>query len=133
MKTSKEARKLSRQLFRASFRDGQFDEAAAREAVREFLERKSRHLAGVLEEYRRLVRLELQKRHALIESAKPLTPEMEDEVWRDLAVRYGAELVTDFRVNPDLIGGLRVKIGDDVWDGSVRGRLNRLEQELIES
>jgi F-type H+-transporting ATPase subunit delta len=58
---------------------------------------------------------------------------MQDEVWRDLAVRYGAELVTEFRVNPDLIGGLRVKIGDDVWDGSVRGRLNRLEQELTAS
>ncbi len=49
---------------------------------------------------------------------------------RDLRSKYGDGLTTDFRVNPNLIGGLRIRVGSDVWDGSVRGRLDRLEQEL---
>jgi F-type H+-transporting ATPase subunit delta len=51
-------------------------------------------------------------------------------VLRDLRAKYGSDVSADFSVNPKLIGGLRIRIGDDVFDGSVRGRLARLEQGL---
>ena len=44
--------------------------------------------------------------------------------------KYGPDLTTEYKVTPALIGGLRVKIGSDVWDSSVRERLNRLEAQL---
>jgi F-type H+-transporting ATPase subunit delta len=47
-----------------------------------------------------------------------------------LKVRYGEDLTTEFRTNPELLGGLRIKIGDDVWDGSVRNRLSQLQEQL---
>jgi F-type H+-transporting ATPase subunit delta len=77
-----------------------------------------------------LIRLELDKRHAVIESATELSPDTSEHVLRDLKTKYGEGLTTDFRVNPDLIGGLRIRVGSDVWDGSVQGRLDRLDQEL---
>jgi F-type H+-transporting ATPase subunit delta len=33
-------------------------------------------------------------------------------------------------VNPQLLGGMRIQVGSDVWDGTVRGRLERLQQQL---
>jgi len=48
----------------------------------------------------------------------------------NLRRRYGDDLTTEFRTNPDLLGGLRIKIGDDVWDGSVKNRLHKLQEQF---
>jgi F-type H+-transporting ATPase subunit delta len=130
MKLTKEVRKLSRELFRSSFTNGQIDAEKVRQFARELVEGKPRDYVDILKNYHRLIRLELDSRHATIESATPLTPETSEHVLRDLKSRYGEGLTTDFRVNPDLIGGLRIRVGSDVWDGSVRGRIDRLDQEL---
>jgi F-type H+-transporting ATPase subunit delta len=39
-------------------------------------------------------------------------------------------LTTEFAVNPALLGGMRIRVGSDVWDSSVRNRLERLQQQL---
>ena len=44
--------------------------------------------------------------------------------------KYGEELTSEFVVNPALLGGLRVRVGSDVWDGTLRNRLERLKQQL---
>jgi F-type H+-transporting ATPase subunit delta len=44
--------------------------------------------------------------------------------------KYGKDLSTEFVVKPELLGGMRVRVGSDVWDGSVRNRLERLRQQL---
>ena len=43
-----------------------------------------------------------------------------------LSGQYGADLQVEYKINADLIGGLRIQVGDDVFDGSVDGRLKRL-------
>jgi F-type H+-transporting ATPase subunit delta len=48
----------------------------------------------------------------------------------NLAQRYGQGLNVTFAVNPSLIGGLRVKVGSDVFDGSVKARLAELEAAM---
>ena len=48
----------------------------------------------------------------------------------NLKSKYGPDLSTEFRVTPELLGGVRIKIGSDVFDSSVRERLNRLEAEV---
>jgi F-type H+-transporting ATPase subunit delta len=130
MKLTKEVRKISRELFRASFTNGQIDSAKVREFAGKLIAGKPRNYLDILKNYHRLIRLELDSRHATIESATPLSPDTSETVLRDLKSRYGDALTTDFRVNPDLIGGLRIRVGSDVWDGSVRGRIARLDQEL---
>ena len=41
------------------------------------------------------------------------------------------DITTDYRVTPDLIGGLRITLGSNVWDGSVKARLNALRTALL--
>jgi len=130
MKLSKAVRKESRELFQASFTNSQLDADKVRGVVGQIVASKPRHYVDILKNYHRLIRLELDKRHAVIESATTLSPETSEHVLRDLRSKYGDGLTTDFRVNPDLIGGLRIRVGSDVWDGSVRGHLDRLDQEL---
>jgi F-type H+-transporting ATPase subunit delta len=130
MKLSKEVRKVSKELFQASFANGQLDAEKVRGFVAQIVAGKPRHYVDILKNYHRLIRLELDKRHAVIESATELSPDTSEHVLRDLKSKYGEGLTTDFRVNPNLIGGLRIRVGSDVWDGSVRGRLDQLDQAL---
>ena len=130
MKLTKEIRRTTKELLHASFTDGKLDEAKVRGLVQQIVAGKPRHYLDILKNYQRLIRLEVEQRHALIESATTLDPGTSDRVASDLKNKYGSDLTTDFKVNPSLIGGLRIRIGSNVWDGSVQGRLQRLEQEL---
>ena len=130
MKLSKEARKVSRQLFKASFIDGRLDETRVRAQVQAFVAGKPRHYLDILKNYHRLLRLEAGKHHAIVESAAELDWDTRWKIEQSLKAKHGADLTIDFKINTGLIGGLRVQIGNDVWNGSVQGRLDRLKAEL---
>jgi F-type H+-transporting ATPase subunit delta len=130
MRTAKEARKVSGMLFRNSFTEGKLDKEKISHMVESLLAEKPRHYVDALKDYQRLIRLETEKRHAVIESATQLNDSLANQILANLRARYGDDLTTEFRTNPDLLGGLRIKIGDDVWDGSVKQRLHKLQEQL---
>ena len=130
MRTTKEARKTSRQLLKLSFTDGKLDEQKVNQVVQSVLTEKPRHYGEVLKDYQRLVRLEVAKRHAVVESATQLNSNLSDLLITKLKSRYGDDLTVEFKTNPTLLGGLRVKLADDVWDGSVRNRLRTLQEQI---
>ena len=130
MKINKEIRRLSREMLRASFTDGQLDPSRIVSLVDSLIARKPRHCVVILQNYRRLLRLELEKRRARIETASPVDPETSSKLIANLKKKYGNDLTTEFVVNPQLLGGMRIRVGSDVWDGTVRNRLERLQQQL---
>lgn len=130
MKINKETRRASRELLRASFTDGQLDKGRVSALVQSVIAKKPRNYISTLENFKRLVRLEVEKRHARIESATPLTPEATSDIVLNLSRKYGTDLTTEFVVDPALLGGMRIRVGSDVWDGSVRNRLQRLQQQF---
>ncbi|MBA2432761.1 MAG: F0F1 ATP synthase subunit delta [Chthoniobacterales bacterium] len=130
MKINKEGRRLAKELLRSSFSDGQLDRARVSQLVSLLIEKKPRNYVQVLDAYKRLIRLEVEKRTATIETATELSPEVAARTVENLKRRYGSDLDTSFIVNPELLGGMRVRVGNDVWDSSVRNRLQRLQQQL---
>jgi F-type H+-transporting ATPase subunit delta len=130
MKINKEIRRLSRAMLRASFTDGQFDAGRIASVVDSLIAKKPRHYIDVLKNYRRLLRLELEKRQAKIETAGEVDSTAKSELVANLKKKYGGDLTTEFAVDPALLGGMRIRVGSDVWDGTVRNRLERLQQEL---
>jgi len=130
MKINKVIRRLSREMLRASFIDGQLDAGRIASLVGSLVERKPRHYIEVLKDYRRLLRLELEKRRARVETASELDSSVSSELVNNLKKKYGSDLTTEFVVNPELLGGMRIRVGNDVWDGTVRNRLERLQQQL---
>ena len=130
MKISKEIRQLSRKLVRGSYVDGTLDRERINSLVQSIVAQKPRSYIQLLENYQRLLRLEIEKRKTTIESATELDPEAGRKIIAGLEHKYGAGLTADFVVNSALLGGVRVRVGSDVWDASVRNRLERLQQQL---
>lgn len=66
----------------------------------------------------------------LIETAFPLSDGEVNELLAALAKRFGTRLRPSVQVNPALIGGVRIAVGDQVLDSSVRARLNQMQTAL---
>jgi F-type H+-transporting ATPase subunit delta len=130
VKINKEIRRLSREMLRASFTDGQLDPGRIASVVDSLIARKPRNYIDVLKNYRRLLRVEVEKRRVRIETASEVDREASSKVIENLKKRYGNDLTTEFVVNPQLLGGMRIRVGSDVWDGTVRNRLELLQQQL---
>ena len=133
MKLSKESQKLAKQLYQASFTDGRLDGSKIRGLASSVIETKPRHYVDVLKSYHRLIRLETERHHAHIESATALDKDTATRITNDLKARFGSDLAITFSVNPEFIGGLRIKIGSDVWDSSIKTRLQRLQTQLTQA
>jgi len=130
MKINKEIRRLSREMVRASFTDGQLDRGKIASLVQSLIAKRPRNYIGILQNYKRLLRLEIEKRHARIESASELSAETNSRILQNLKKKYGRDLTTEFVVNRELLAGMRIRVGSDVWDGSVRHRLESLRQQF---
>jgi F-type H+-transporting ATPase subunit delta len=128
MKISKQDRREAKQLFRSCVSNGLLDENRARQAVQAVVARKPRGYVAILSQFQRLVKLDLDRRTAKVESAVPLSPEEQSTVRSNLSRKYGTGLNLTFLQNPALIGGLRIQVGSDVYDGSVRERLETLRE-----
>ena len=129
MKISKQARREAKALFRDCIVNGVLDENRIRNVVSKVAQLKPRGYVEILSHFERLVKLEVERRTAKVESAAPLSPEVQAEVKNKLAGIYGQGLNISFEQNPALLGGLRIKVGSDVYDGSVQARL----EDLVES
>jgi ATP synthase F0 subunit b len=130
MKLNKEIRQLSRKMLQASFTDGQLDPGRITTLVDSVIAEKPRNYIDLLKNYKRLLRLEVEKRRATIETASEVNSDMRSDIVANLKSKYGNDLATEFYVDPQLLGGMRIRVGNDVWDGSVRNRLERLQHEL---
>ena len=123
----KQARREAKQLFRLCLANGLLDEGRVRQVVQQVSESRNRNRFNVLSQFRRLVKLDCTRHTATVESAVPLSPGMQASVQAGLPQVYGPGLNTSFIHNPALIGGMRIKVGSDVYDGSVQARLAALE------
>ncbi len=127
MKISKDTRRAARKLFRVCFVDGRMDEERVRGAVKAVAEGKPRNYLGILTAFERLVKSEIQKFMMHVESPLPLDDTRLKEIQSKIQTRFPSPLTTSHSINPALIGGLRLKVGSDVWDGSVSAKLKQLQ------
>ena len=130
MKISKDAQRIARQLMKATVDGGRVNEDVVRTIVAKLKKDQPRGFEGILHAYQRLLRLELERSHAVVESAVALEDSARTTVEADLQKKYDGALTVEYQVNPELLGGLRVRVGCDVWDGSVKGRLERLRDRI---
>jgi F-type H+-transporting ATPase subunit delta len=130
MKSSKQSRRDAKNLFRASLVNGRLNEDRIRTAVSRLVESKPRGYLAILTQLQRLVKLEKARRTARIESAVPLTGDLEQQVRANLQRVYGDGLEIGFHQNPQLLGGLRIQVGSDVYDGSIATRLKKMEESF---
>ncbi|MBI3414753.1 MAG: F0F1 ATP synthase subunit delta [Verrucomicrobia bacterium] len=130
MKISKQAKRDAKQLLRNCKVNSLLDDGRIRQSVQAMVMRKPRGYVAILSHFQRLVKLDIERRSAFVESAVALTSVQQAEVQQNLTRRYGQGLNISFAQNAELIGGLRIKVGSDVFDGSVQARLNALAESF---
>ena len=126
MKAARRDRQQAAQLWRLCLVDGLLDGRRARQVVERVIESHHSRSAAVLSHFVRLVKHDCARHTARVESAMPFDADLRAAIEQSLSRQYGPALTTMFTVEPALIGGMRVTIGSDVYDGSVQGRLEAL-------
>jgi len=130
MKGTRRTIRAARRLYRLCLIDGRLDEGRVRQVARRLGGSRRRGSIAVLSSLRRIVKLDRDRRRAVVETATSLPDDLRDEVQANLARLYGSGLATSFETTPGLIGGMRIRVGSDVYDGSVRARLAAIESRL---
>ncbi len=130
MKNTRQLRREAKRLFRSCLVGGLLDEAQVRQAVQIVLESKHRGGFTLLSHFQRLVKLERSRHTAEVKSATELPAALRASVLSNLERVYGPGLSTSFALDPSLIGGMRIQVGSDVYDGSVRAGLTSLQQSF---
>jgi F-type H+-transporting ATPase subunit delta len=130
VKISKQARREAKQLFRSCMADSLLDDGRVRQVLQQIVATRPRGYFAILSHFQRLVKLDVARRAVRVESAAPLPQPLQADIRQNLARTYGAGLDFSFVQNPALIGGVRVNVGSDVYDGSVAARLNTLAESF---
>jgi F-type H+-transporting ATPase subunit delta len=130
MISPKQAKRDAKHLFRLCLVNGILDEDLVRKVVQGVLQSRPRGYLRVMGYFHRLLKLEYARHTAEVESALPLPADLQVRVQTELKGIYGPGITALFASNPDLIGGMRIRIGSDVYDGSVQSGLAALEKSF---
>ena len=130
MKSSRQIRREAKRMFRLCVVNEVLDEGRVRLVVQRVIEAGGRGGLALLSHFQHLVKLDYRRRTARVESAVPLPGDFRARIQAGLAHTYGPGISASFEHRPELIGGMRVTIGSDVYDGSVRARLAALEKSF---
>ena len=125
MKINRAARSEAKTLFRICPSEQGLDEARLRKVIGVLAQKKPRGYLQVLGRLGQLVRLEVGRAtHEVVSAVK-----LEDggkSVFSVLEKHFGKPLAQQVEVRPEVLGGLRIRVGSDVWDATIRGRLEAL-------
>jgi F-type H+-transporting ATPase subunit delta len=128
MKTTAQLKRDAKRLYQLCLADGSLNQNRATQVVRQVIDSKRRGSMALLMHFQRLVRLDHEAHTANVETAVPLPPDLQADVHARLKDLYGPAIQTEFSLKPTLIGGMRIKVGSDVYDGSVQSQLATLEK-----
>ena len=107
MKIGKQARRDAKGLWQGCRVNGLMDESRVRRTVQLVVAGKPRGYVAILSHFERLVKLDIERRAARVESAIPLTAAQQGQVTASLTRRYGPGLNIRYSHNPALLGGMR--------------------------
>jgi F-type H+-transporting ATPase subunit delta len=93
--------------------------------------RRQRLLREIASEYHDLVDQQLNRIHAEVTVARPLDEQALRAVTQKLTVLLGRTAIPHVRVRPEILGGIVVKTGDTIYDGSVRRQLDGMRKQLL--
>ena len=130
MKTNRQAQREAKQLFGLCIVGGSLDDARVRQVVEKVIAAGRPGGLKVLSLFQRRVRLRREAHSATVESPSPLPGEVQAQIESELTRMYGRGLLMSYANNPALLGGVRITVGSDVYDGSVKGRLTALSERF---
>ncbi len=130
MKKNKKLDKAIKQAVRASFKNSNLDEPRVKTFVKIFSSLNVLDARYCLRNYLNKLRTEINSRTLIIESPVPLSKPQINILKRDYQKTFAVSAVNT-TINPSLISGLKVIIGDNVFEDSLNSRINQLKQAIM--
>jgi F-type H+-transporting ATPase subunit delta len=126
----KQIQQLAKQFLKLSIVDGVL--SAERVAgVLEYIEKhRPAHTVAVLRAYQRLIAAEFARGQAVVEHAGPVAASTLSAIESSMTKKYSRKIATVTKANPKLLAGLRIRVGDDVYESSVAGQLAALSSAV---
>jgi len=127
MKKNKQLQKTIGKLVEVSFKDGRIMEGQVIRSARTLKSLPAATAIQTLSEYLNGLKRKEKKHTAYVETAVSLSPAQLQKV-----KRMAKETITKIsvKINKDIVGGFKLTIGDDIWDGSVLGRMNQVMEVI---
>lgn len=123
---NKQINQLAKQLYKLSFENGALSADRVSGVLAYVEKHRPAHTLAVLQAYQRLVAAEVARGQAVIEHAGPANQSALDAIAAALSQKYGRPVAAIAKRNDALLAGLRVRVGDDVYESSVAGQLAAL-------
>jgi len=132
MKVKKAGRIISRKLFLLCLNQGKVVEDYVFAVVDTLIKERPRQYLQILRELTRRIRLALADSQARVQSAVPLSSRERSFVKEKLISFYSKDLEVQFEDSAKILGGLRIQIGSEIWDGTVLSYLGRVSSFLLD-
>jgi F-type H+-transporting ATPase subunit delta len=127
---AKAAQHFARQLFKMSIVDGNVSDDRVGGVLAYVAKHRPSNPVMVLKAYQRLVAAEVAKGIALVEHAGAINDAMLASIAAAMSKKYGRTVTASAKPNPALLAGIRVHVGDDIYESSVAGQLAALESAV---
>ena len=130
MKIPREAQQTARKLYQVCLgADGSIVPEKLQAVVQYILKTRPRFTANILQRLYELCRLNISQNTAKVTSAHPLG-QMQNVLTSKIKNAFPTVKDFEFIVDPSLIGGLRLQLGSNVWDGSIKEKLKLIQEQL---
>ena len=130
MKITNSSLAQGRRIFRLCLENGVLNEKKLSKVVQLLSKNSERQSRSLLLGISKAFRHYSSEKTALIISANDLINSEKKMIMQKIKEDYGSHFNVDFKVDPRLLGGLKIQIGDNVWDGSLLGKVNQLGENL---
>lgn len=136
MKINKQLQKIVNKLVDTSFRDGRMVEIQVTRSIK-VLRALPKYLAiQALKEYLKALKREEREHTMYIETVIPLSPVQVKKMRKIVekkAMPAGRQVMITkvlVNVNPEILGGFKLRIGDEIWDESILGKINQVKEAI---
>ena len=126
----KQITQLAQKLFKLSFADGRLSEERVAGVLAYVEKHPPAKPVAVLRAYNRLIAVEVAKGQAVIEHSGPVSDATLQAIAATMTARYLRPVVASAKPNASLLAGLRIRVGDDVYESSVAGQLAALSASV---
>jgi F-type H+-transporting ATPase subunit delta len=123
---AKIAQQRARQFFKMSFADGAISADRVGGVLAYVEKNKPANTLMILKAYQRLVAAEVAKGVALVEHAGAINDGVLSAIASSMTKKYGRKVTASARPNPALLAGIRVHVGDDIYESSIAAQLDAL-------
>ena len=120
---AKQVQQLAKQFLKLSVVDGELSAERVGGVLQYIEKHRPAHSLAVLKAYQRLVAAEIARGQAIVEHAGAVAPAVLASIAAAMTRKYGRKVASVARRQDALLAGLRVRVGDDVYESSVAGQL----------